>query len=200
MEASFEFWHTYELERGFDGGIVEVSDGAAFVDVGRLARAGAYPANVFALYGNTLGTRAAWTGGRLGDFTRMEVDLTSYAGRTIRLRLRVGADAQTGGPGWYVDDLRVTATTPDCTSSSALPAVVSASYRNGKLKVKATGIDANTVIAINGRTVLVPARFSAGKSVLKVKGDTELLNLRSGLNVVTVKAGGRTSRTFAFVT
>jgi hypothetical protein len=35
--------------------------------------------------------------------------------------------------------------------------------------------------------------------VLMVKGDAELLNLRPGLNVVTVTAGGRTSRTFAFV-
>lgn len=199
VEAGFEFWHTYELERGFDGGIVEVSDGGAFVDVGRLARAGAYPANIFALYGNTLGTRPAWTGGRLGDFTRVEVDLTPFAGRTIRLRLRVGADARTGGPGWYVDDMRVTATVPECASGAALPAVVSASYRNGKLKVKATGIDASAVIAINGRTVLVPARYSTAKGVLKVKGDTELLNLQPGLNVVTVTAGGRTSRTFAFV-
>jgi hypothetical protein len=33
--------------------------------------------------------------------------------------------------------------------------------------------------------------------VLTVKGDAELLNLRPGLNVVTVTAGARTSRTFA---
>ena len=198
VDARFEFWHTYELERGFDGGIVEVSDGGAFVDAGTLARAGAYPANVFALYGNTLGTRAAWTGGRLGDFTRVEVDLAPFAGRTIRLRLRAGADARTGGPGWYVDDLRVTASTTQCAGGGMLPGIVSASYRNDKLKVKATGIDASAVIAINGRTVLVPARYAAAKGVLKVKGGTELLNLRPGLNVVTVTAGGRTSRTFAF--
>lgn len=198
VDARFEFWHTFELERGFDGGIVEVSDGGPFVDAGVLARAGAYPANVFALYGNPLGTRAAWTGGRLGDFTRVEVDLSPFAGRTIRLRLRVGADARTGGPGWYIDDMRVTATTPECAVGGTLPAVVSASWKNGKLKVKATGIDASTVIAVNGRTVLVPARFVANKGVLKVKGNAELLNLRSGLNVVTVTSAARTSRAFAF--
>lgn len=197
--ASFEFWHTYEFERGFDGGIVEVSDGGPFVDAGALARAGAYPANVFALYGNTLGTRPAWTGGRLGDFTRVEVDLTPLAGRTIRLRLRAGADARTGGPGWYVDDLRVSATMPQCASGGTPPAVLSASYRNGKLKVKAAGVDASAVIAINGRSVLLPARYSQAKGVLKVKGDTEQLNLRTGLNVVTVSGAGRTSRAFGFV-
>ena len=199
VAATFEFWHTYELERGFDGGIVEVSDGGAFADAGALIAAGAYPANISALYGNTLGTRPAWTGGRLGDFRRVDVDLTPFAGRTVRLRLRVGADARTGGPGWYADDLRVTALVPDACAGGALPAIVSASYRNGKLKVRATGIDASVELAINGRRIGVTPVYKPEKGLLKARATAEALNVRPGLNVLTVSVGGRVSRAFALI-
>jgi hypothetical protein len=199
VAAEFTFVHTYSFERGFDGGVVEISDGKQFVDVGPLIGEGAYPLNISDLFGNPLGTRPAWTGGDVGSFKRVTIDMTPFAGRTVRIRLRVGADARGPSGGWWVDDFRLTASVPSCGSAGGQqPAISAASYKNGKLKIKGTDLAQGTTIAVNGRTVLAPVTYRADKGVLRVTADAVTLGLRSGLNVVTVETAGRTSRAFAF--
>jgi hypothetical protein len=200
IAAELSFWHTFGFERGFDGGVLEVSDGGAWADLGSLVAEGGYPLNISGIFGNTLGTRPAWTGGRPGDFSLVRADLTPFAGRTIRLRLRIGADARTSSDGWYADDFRVSALAPSCaTPGGTAPRVATASYRNGKLKLKGEGFAAESTIEVNGRTVAAPAKFVAAKGVLRVKAAADALALRPGLNVVTVTTAGRASRAFALV-
>jgi hypothetical protein len=180
--------------------VAEITDDKRFVDLGGLMVEGGYPLNISDMFGNTLGTRPAWTGGDLGAFRRVTVDLTPFAGRTVRLRLRIGADARVGSAGWYVDDFRLTALVPACaTGGGQAPAITAASYRNGKLKIKGTGLGADATIVINGRTVLAPVTYRADKSVLRVKAAGDVLDVRAGLNVVTVTVAGRSSRAFAMI-
>ena len=78
-------------------------------------------------------------------------------------------------------------------------AVATASYKNGKLKLKGTGFAAGSTIEVNGRAVAAPTKFVAAKGVLRVKATADALNLRPGLNVLTVATSGRASRSFAFI-
>jgi hypothetical protein len=199
VDARFTYTQTYSFERGFDGGVVEVSDGGPWLDAGPLMTENPYPLNIYGFFGNSLGTRPAFTGGDLGAFQRVTVDLTPFAGRAVRVRLRIGADARGGSAGWWADDFRVTALVPSCVAGGGrVPALLSASYRNGKLKLKGANLAADATITVNGRAVLATAAFRADRGVLRVKADAATLGLRDGLNVVTVAAGGHTSRAFAF--
>lgn len=200
VDASFVYYQTYAFERGFDGGVAEISAGGKFVDLGSLIVEGAYPLNITSFFGNTLGTRPAWTGGDLGSFRRVTIDLTPFAGKTVRIRLRIGADARQGGPGWYVDDFRLTALVPSCESAGGeAPRITAATYKSGRLKIKGANFSTNATIAINGRTVTAPVVFKPGKNVFRVSAGADVINVKPGLNVVTVTVDGRTSRAFAMV-
>lgn len=95
----------------YDGAVLELStdDGASWVDIGASATPG---------YGGTLGDmgnasenplggRQAFVGSSVGypAFVTTSVNLgTTYAGQTVRVRLRVATDLATGNAGWDVDD------------------------------------------------------------------------------------------------
>lgn len=200
VRTSFTYFQVYDLERGFDGGIVEVSDGGPYADIGPLIRQGDYSGAVSAQLGNPLGTRNAWTG-RVRTFVPVAVDLSPFAGRTIRLRLRLGTDTGRGADGWSVDDLRVSAFTPSCVSAgAAIPAITQASYKNGKLKLKGSNLSAQTTIEINGVGLDLPKTYRADKNLLRVKGDATALHLRPGaVNVIVLKDADRSSRPFGYI-
>jgi hypothetical protein len=48
---------------------------------------------------------ASWSGDTLPS-TRT-VDLSAYSNETVKLRFRIAADALQGGPGWYIDNIRI---------------------------------------------------------------------------------------------
>jgi hypothetical protein len=198
--ATLTFHHTYELEPGFDGGVVEISDGGPWVDLGPWTLAGGYPSNVSATLGSVLGTRPVWSGGRLGEFTPVAVDLSGYAGRTIQLRLRATADSTTGGPGWFVDDLRVVLTRAECSPTGGrLPSISSAVYKKGKLKIQGADFDGEAMVEINGKPVALPRTFRADKNLLKIKAPVEALDLRPAhSNRIVLVQNGRPSRAYAF--
>lgn len=109
------FQQRYSFEQGggvnWDGGVVELSSdgGATWTDVGASAAPG-YTGTITNTSGNPLGGRSGWIGASAGypAFVPTTLDLgTAYAGQTIRIRFRHGADAGVGGPGWWVDDLLV---------------------------------------------------------------------------------------------
>jgi hypothetical protein len=200
VAAEFSFWHTFAFERGFDGGVLEVSDGGPWADLESQIVEGVYALNMGGPIGNPLGSRPAWTGGRAGEFSLVRADLTAFAGRTIRLRLRLGSDASTSSDGWYADDFRVTAARASCDAPGGqAPRVALASYRGGKLKLKGAGFAAGSTVEINGRPAAVPVKYSAAKATLKLKGDEAALGLRPGLNLLTVTTAGRVSRAYALV-
>lgn len=113
------FYHTFELESNFDGGVIEIStDGKQFTDLGEKILEGEYTGTLRENFtNNPIRGRRAWTGGRFGTFQKVVVDLSSFAGQTIRIRFRIGADSTVAGSGWFVDDVtiggeRVTCSTP----------------------------------------------------------------------------------------
>ncbi|NOT52113.1 MAG: hypothetical protein HOP10_12645 [Chitinophagaceae bacterium] len=106
--TTLSFWHQYNTEEGWDGGVVEIStnNGATWSDLGsRMVKNG---------YNGTLGTgsnlagRSAFTGAA-NTFKETIVNLSSYVGQNIRIRFRFGSDNNTGAPtgtsGWWVDDI-----------------------------------------------------------------------------------------------
>jgi len=108
-----KFKHRYAFERDsrgrfLDGGVLEISvdGGTTFTDVG--AKAG---------YGGTLRTtrsvnplagRNAWVdkNAKNPGFDDATVDLgTTYAGKTVQIRFRVGTDEGTASAPWEIDDI-----------------------------------------------------------------------------------------------
>ncbi|PTL84442.1 myxosortase-dependent M36 family metallopeptidase [Vitiosangium sp. GDMCC 1.1324] len=111
----FTFQQRFSFERNsagvyFDGAVIELSedDGTTWVDIGpslsptynsRLDAAGENPLRGRQAYGGTSSSYPA--------FTSATADLgTTYAGKTVRIRFRIGTDDGTAAPGWDLDDLQ----------------------------------------------------------------------------------------------
>lgn len=113
---SFEFQASPAV--AFDGAVLELStnDGMTWTDIGASASPG-YGGTLGDMTNtsqNPLGGRAAFVGNSAGYpmFTTTTVNLgTTYAGQTVRVRLRIATDLATGGPGWDVDDVAFTGLT-----------------------------------------------------------------------------------------
>jgi hypothetical protein len=102
------FYHTYEFESGgFDGAVLEISTGGAFEDLGSKIVQGGYNGTLFRTSSNPLSERAGWIEGRHGALQPVVVDLSSYAGKSVVIRFRVGTDANVKGLGWYIDDVQI---------------------------------------------------------------------------------------------
>ena len=113
------FFHTFEFERGaFDGGVIEISTGGDFEDLGPKVLKGRYTGTVYEFTSNPLIGRAAWVEGRLGTFQQVVVDLNSFAGKTVTIRFRIGTDKDGKGLGWYIDDVSVRGDRVSCTPVS----------------------------------------------------------------------------------
>jgi len=112
----FTFRHRYAFEIDgasiFDGGVIEISgdDGHTWSDVGAFATP-PYDGVIAADTDNPLAGRGAWGGRSITypDLHTTSMNLgTAYAGQTVRIRFRIGADAGTGGAGWEIDDIAFT--------------------------------------------------------------------------------------------
>jgi Big-like domain-containing protein/calcineurin-like phosphoesterase family protein/purple acid phosphatase-like protein len=105
------FWHRFQLEPGFDGGVLEISadGGVRWTDLGPYILANGYTGTLAAA--NPLGARGAWTGASPGgEMVRVEVDLSAFAGPGRLVRWRLGCDSITAdaATGWFVDDVEFT--------------------------------------------------------------------------------------------
>lgn len=106
------FWHRYNTEDGWDGGVVEISTngGATWVDLGSNMIQNGYNGALGVSPNNPIGGRAAFTGLTPGAaFVNTIVSLAPYAGQSVKIRFRFGSDNNTGAPtspgGWWVDDV-----------------------------------------------------------------------------------------------
>jgi hypothetical protein len=116
--SKLRFWHRYQFENTFDGGVLEVSrnGGATWVDVraaGGRFLSGGYDDVISTEFGSPIAGREAWTGGpddvALGPMTEVVVDLGALAGDDVLLRWRLATDTLGGlpGQGWWLDDVAV---------------------------------------------------------------------------------------------
>jgi len=109
--AQLTFRHQYNLETGWDGGVLEISiNGGAFNDVpgaGGSFLSGGYNGSLNPSE-NPIAGRNAWTGNS-GAFITTVVKLpSSVAGQNVKLRWRLGSDGSFGLTGWHVDTISVT--------------------------------------------------------------------------------------------
>jgi hypothetical protein len=110
------FYHTFEFEFAFDGGVIEISTGGNFEDLGDKIIKGGYTGSIFSFTPNPLKGRPAWVEGRLGQFQQVVVDLGSFAGKTVVIRFRIGADDIGKGLGWFIDDVKVDGNLVTCSN------------------------------------------------------------------------------------
>jgi uncharacterized repeat protein (TIGR01451 family) len=121
-QAQLTFRHSYDLESGFDGGVLEIKIGSgAWTDIvtaGGSFVSGGYISVLSSRYGNPLAGRSAWTG-TISGFTNTAVNLPSSAsGQAIQLRWRCGSDKGVSGSGWYVDSVSITSINYTCCTVS----------------------------------------------------------------------------------
>ena len=102
------FWHHYNLEDGFDGGVVEISvNGGGWTDLGaQMTQSGYNGGPMPTNYNSPIGNRNAFTGDS-GGYVETKVNLSSFSGSTVRIRFRLATDDSTPGNGWYIDDVTI---------------------------------------------------------------------------------------------
>jgi len=107
-DSTLEFLHKYQLEDEYDGAIIEITNnnGLNWVDLGTNITTGGYNTTLNGGFTQPLGAILAWNGSQ-SSFTKVEVDLSSYAGETVKIRWRIGTDSGVGGGDWIIDDIKV---------------------------------------------------------------------------------------------
>lgn len=114
------FQNNFDLENGFDGGVLEVSvDGGAFADL--LTAGGSFLANgynrtISTGFSSPIGGRSAWSDTSNG-FVETVAVLPASSGQSIRLRFRMGSDVSVADQGWRIDDVRVQQPASCCVSN-----------------------------------------------------------------------------------
>lgn len=104
--TTLSFWHSFNTEPGWDGGVVEISTdgGSVWTDLGSKMISGKYNGGLGT--GSALANRQAFTG-FISGFMQTVVNLSAYAGQTVQIRFRFASDNNTApaGGGWWVDDV-----------------------------------------------------------------------------------------------
>jgi len=107
------FYHSFDTEWAYDGGIVQVSDdgGSSWVDLEDKFIRGGYESRI--AYGAfALANQRGYTG-LAPQFQAAYADLSAYIGQEISLRFRFGSDDDTDGisehygTGWVVDNIEL---------------------------------------------------------------------------------------------
>jgi hypothetical protein len=121
---SFRHRHSFELAplipglpgtQPLDGGVLEIAvDGGDWQDITTYATY-TYPSTISSSVlgqpnNNVLAGRRAWsglsTGYAMNQLVNVNLDLgTKVAGKTVKVRFRLGTDDGTGAPGWDIDDI-----------------------------------------------------------------------------------------------
>ncbi|XXT14590.1 M36 family metallopeptidase [Sorangium sp. So ce429] len=108
---TFAHRHQFEESDGtaWDGAVIEISadGGETWEDIGRYVNPG-YGGRITGESGNPLARRRAYVGESPSwpELDRVSVDLgTRFAGKTVRVRFRVGTDEAAGDTGWELDDI-----------------------------------------------------------------------------------------------
>lgn len=100
------FYHSYDLEDGYDGAVLEIStnDGASWQDLGDYIISGGYTDTIAPDYNSPIANRSAWTGEGFTAPSLVRVDLSSFQG-PFRLGFRFACDESVDSGGWVIDQL-----------------------------------------------------------------------------------------------
>lgn len=179
--AQLSFDHYYDLEEGYDGGVLEISiNGGGFTDI--LTAGGSFVANgyndvISGDYGNALGNRSAWTGFSAG-FVTTTVNLPpAAAGQSVRLRWYLGTDESVGADGWYVDKVQISGSYNCC--NSLAPYIVN----TRRLSTNKVAFSFGTV---SGHTYYVEGKTNlSGTNWIRLQTNTGDNSLKSFTNTTT---------------
>ncbi len=107
--SKLSFWHNYNTEAGWDGGVVEISTngGGSWTDLGPFMTTNGYNNSVGGT--NPIAGRSAFSGNS-GGWIQTSVNLLSFANQSAMFRFRMTSDDNTAATGWYVDDILITRT------------------------------------------------------------------------------------------
>jgi uncharacterized repeat protein (TIGR01451 family) len=115
QSTQVSFRNNFDLQSGFDGGVLEVSspniNGGAFTDilaveVGGSFVIGGYNTIISSVLSPIAG-RMAWSGYSCGYLCTVANLGPKVNGNTIKLRVRLGTDSSVASPGWSVDTFQV---------------------------------------------------------------------------------------------
>lgn len=113
--TTLSFWHTFRFEGTaascFDGGTLEVStDGGTLwtVVADAAITAGGFTGTINGGFSNPLAGKRAWCAGTIGALTQVNVNLSAFAGQTLKVRWHEGDDSSAIGAGWFVDSVSIT--------------------------------------------------------------------------------------------
>lgn len=106
--AELRFWHFYNTETTWDGGVVEISTngGSSWTDLGNRMTQNGYNEVIQNNDASAISTRAAFSGNS-GVFVQTIVDLSTYNGQNVQIRFRFASDEFVGADGWYIDDVQL---------------------------------------------------------------------------------------------
>ncbi|MGE5346129.1 MAG: S-layer homology domain-containing protein, partial [Acidithiobacillales bacterium] len=207
--ARVTFRHRFDLDEGFDGGVLEVSspniNAGAFTDVTNAAVGGSfleggYSTTLATGFGNPIGGRSAWTGTTFAEITTV-VDLgSSVAGHTIQLRWRMATDSSFGGGGWWIDSISVV----DGFACCALPAFVGEPMSVDGHSATGTSSDVDGVLQPGESVLVSPAWRKTGGGSTALTGSASALGGPAGATYTIGDAaadygmvGGATSDCFS---
>ncbi|WP_276497314.1 T9SS-dependent M36 family metallopeptidase [Pontibacter litorisediminis] len=159
--ALLRFWHSYATEAGFDGGVVEIStnSGLTWVNLGDKMIQNGYNSTIPLANASTINS-PAFTGNSNG-YIQTLVDLSSYKGKNVLIRFRMGSDVLTGATGWYVDNVDIvsnpTTVTNTATVTSKWGGDKTASNETLVLKAEAlTASSVSNLVAPASQAILYP--------------------------------------------
>ncbi len=101
------FWHDYDTEASWDGGVVEYStNGNNWIDMGQYMVQNGYNSVIQTNPDSEISDREAFSGQSDGYINTL-IDVSSFAGQNIYVRFRFASDGYVGGNGWYVDQVDI---------------------------------------------------------------------------------------------
>ena len=110
---TLKFWNHQTLEHRsaggcYDGGLIEVSTdgGGTWTQVPNAILLTDPYDGAITTTSNPLNGKSAWCGDPQ-DWLNSIVDISAYAGQTVKFRFRLGSDSSVSREGWYVDDVVV---------------------------------------------------------------------------------------------
>lgn len=164
--AEVRFWHKFDTEAGFDGGVVEFSndDGTTWYDLGPLMTQNGY--NDFIPAANNPIINGFAFGGNSGGWIETVANLSAFANQTVLIRFRFASDVLTPKTGWWVDDVLI-AQTPTFVNNTAF--FTTSLGQNGQAS-------ASTLVLSSESAALTASESAMDQPTIEVKPS----NLESG--------------------
>ena len=130
ISPQLSFQHRWNLESGYDGGILEISiNGGAFTNIvtaGGSFVSGGYNGTISTSYSNPIGGAQAWTGDVNTSYTNTLLNLPpAAAGQNAQFRWRLASDSSisVSGAGWRVDSISLIGSSYVCSICPSAPTI-----------------------------------------------------------------------------